>query len=135
MNTVTLELEEPLVTLLGKSNKAITQVAKEMIVFELYRRGSISSGEAAKLLGIPWEEFIQNIAQATNGEASFAVPLLSSPAPTEELIMLSKQRFPPETKAERVAKALAALGQEGYSQLPLEDLKRIAEDPDLEDQF
>jgi predicted HTH domain antitoxin len=59
MNTVTLELEEPLVTLLSQSNKAITQAAKEMIVLELYRRGNLSSGKAAELLGMLRVEFIQ----------------------------------------------------------------------------
>jgi len=50
----------------------------------------------------------------------------------EELI---KQRFPAEGKAERVAKALAALHQEEPIKLRPEEWKWVAEDVELEDQF
>lgn len=49
----------------------------------------------------------------------------------EELI---KQRFPTEGKAERVAKALAALHQEESIRLSPEEWKWVAEDVALEDQ-
>ncbi|MGO9271981.1 MAG: hypothetical protein ACLQOO_17235 [Terriglobia bacterium] len=49
----------------------------------------------------------------------------------EELI---KQRFPAEGKAERVAKALAALHQEESIRLSPEEWKWVAEDVALEDQ-
>ena len=48
----------------------------------------------------------------------------------EELV---KQRFTPEGKAERVAKALAALHQEQPIKLSPEEWKWVAEDADLED--
>ncbi|HMD95949.1 MAG TPA: hypothetical protein VKM93_01270 [Terriglobia bacterium] len=50
----------------------------------------------------------------------------------EELI---KQRFPAEGKADRVAKALAALHQEEPIKLRPEEWKWVAEDVELEDQF
>jgi len=49
----------------------------------------------------------------------------------EELV---KQRFAPEGKAARVAKALAALYQEEPIKLSPEEWKWVAEDADLEDQ-
>ncbi len=49
----------------------------------------------------------------------------------EEMV---KQRFTPDGKAERVAKALAALYQEEPIKLSPEEWKWVAEDPDLEDQ-
>ncbi|MGH9855020.1 MAG: hypothetical protein ACREBD_34755 [Blastocatellia bacterium] len=52
-----------------------------------------------------------------------------------KLEALKRQRFPPEGKAERVAKALTALNQKVSIALTLDELKRIVEDPDLEDQF
>lgn len=52
--------------------------------------------------------------------------------PLEELI---RQRFPAEGKAERVARALAALQQEAPIHLTPEQWKWVAEDPDLEDEF
>jgi hypothetical protein len=47
---------------------------------------------------------------------------------------LVRQRFSPEGKAERVAKALAALHQEQPIKLSPEQWKWVAEDADLEDQ-
>ena len=46
---------------------------------------------------------------------------------------LVKQRFTPEGKAGRVAKALAALHQEQLIKLSPEEWKWVAEDADLED--
>lgn len=60
MASVTIELEEQLVALLHQTNQPLPQAAREMIVLELYRRGSISSGKAAELLGLKRLEFIQH---------------------------------------------------------------------------
>lgn len=46
---------------------------------------------------------------------------------------LMKQRFTPEGKAERVARAHAALHQEEPIKLSPEEWKWVAEDPDLGD--
>lgn len=48
---------------------------------------------------------------------------------------LKKQKFTAEGKEERVAKALAVLHQDASIALPIDVLRYIAEDPDLEDQF
>ncbi len=48
---------------------------------------------------------------------------------------LMKQRFTPEGKAERVARALAALHQEEPIKLSPEEWKWVAEDADLEEPF
>jgi predicted HTH domain antitoxin len=52
MSTVSLELEADLVALLHQSNQSVQRAGRECIVLELYRRGTISSGKAAELLGI-----------------------------------------------------------------------------------
>jgi hypothetical protein len=49
----------------------------------------------------------------------------------EELI---RKRFPPEGKAERVARGLAALYQEPSIRLSAEEWKAILEETDAEDQ-
>jgi predicted HTH domain antitoxin len=59
MSTISLDLEEDLVALLRQSNQPVERVAREFIVLELYRRGAISSGKAAQLLGMSRVEFIQ----------------------------------------------------------------------------
>jgi hypothetical protein len=56
-------------------------------------------------------------------------------SPDSKLEALKRQRFGPEGKAERVARSLAALNQEGAIRLTPEEWRRIAEDPDIEDQF
>jgi len=59
MSTVSIDLEEDLVALLRQSNQPVARAARELIVLELYRRGTISSGKAAQVLGMSRVEFIQ----------------------------------------------------------------------------
>ncbi len=51
---------------------------------------------------------------------------------SERLEELVKQRFTPEGKAERVAKALSALHQEETIKLSPEEWRWVAEDPEFE---
>ena len=60
MNTVRIELEEGLASLLHQLNQPVQQAAQELIVLELYRRGMISSGKAAELLNMSRWEFISH---------------------------------------------------------------------------
>ena len=60
MSTVKIDLEEGLAALLHQPNQTVQETAREMIVLELYRRGSISSGRAAELLAIPRLDFIRH---------------------------------------------------------------------------
>ena len=48
MSLVTVTLDTDLAVLLQELNQPIQETAREMIVLELYRRGSISSGKAAQ---------------------------------------------------------------------------------------
>jgi predicted HTH domain antitoxin len=60
MSTVNLDLEEDFVALLRQSNQPVQRAARELMVLELYRRGTISSGKAAELLGMSRWEFIHH---------------------------------------------------------------------------
>ena len=60
MSTISIALEEDVVALLRQSNQPVERAAREFIVLELYRRGTISSGKAAQLLGMSRVEFIQH---------------------------------------------------------------------------
>jgi predicted HTH domain antitoxin len=60
MNTVRIDLEEGLTALLHQTNQPVEKAAREMIVLELYRRGSISSGKAAELVDMGRLEFIRH---------------------------------------------------------------------------
>jgi predicted HTH domain antitoxin len=60
MSTISIDLEEDVVALLRQSNQPVERAARELIVLELYRRGTISSGKAAQLLGMSRVEFIQH---------------------------------------------------------------------------
>jgi predicted HTH domain antitoxin len=60
MSTISIDLEEGVVALLRQSNQPVERAARELIVLELYRRGTISSGKAAQLLGMSRVEFIQH---------------------------------------------------------------------------
>lgn len=58
MSVVQLDLEEDLVALLHQLNQSVQSAARELMVLELYRRGTVSSGKAAQLLGLSRWEFI-----------------------------------------------------------------------------
>jgi predicted HTH domain antitoxin len=55
-----VEIEDSLAELLQKTNQSLDKAAREMIVLELYRRGSISSGRAAELLGMRRMDFVHH---------------------------------------------------------------------------
>ncbi len=59
MDTVCIELDPELASLLCQMNRPVEQTARELIVLELYRQTLISSGKAAELLGMPRIAFIQ----------------------------------------------------------------------------
>lgn len=63
MNTVTLELDQDVIAILEQQQQPIGEAARDMIVFELYRRGSLSSGKASQLLRLPRYEFIQRASE------------------------------------------------------------------------
>ncbi|MBC8876427.1 MAG: UPF0175 family protein [Planctomycetes bacterium] len=60
MTTINIPLESDLVSLLQSLNQPILDSARELMVLELYRRGTISSGKAAELLGISRWGFISH---------------------------------------------------------------------------
>ena len=60
MSTIKIDLDDDLAALLQQTNQPVQSAAREMIVLELYRRGTVSSGKAAELLGMPRLTFIQH---------------------------------------------------------------------------
>jgi predicted HTH domain antitoxin len=60
MSTAQIDLGDDLAALLHFVNHPIQHTAREFIVLELYRRGSISSGKAAQLLGMSRGQFIHH---------------------------------------------------------------------------
>lgn len=61
MSTVQRELDN-LVALLREANASVPGAVLELTVMELYRRGSISGGKAAHLLGMTRLAFIHHAA-------------------------------------------------------------------------
>jgi predicted HTH domain antitoxin len=60
MSTVKIDVGEDLAALLHQTNQPLEKAAREMIVLELYRRGTLSSGKAAELLHMPRLDFIRH---------------------------------------------------------------------------
>jgi len=58
--SATVEIEDSLAAVLHQTNQPLAKAAREMIVLELYRRGSLSSGRAAQLLGMLRMDFIHH---------------------------------------------------------------------------
>ncbi|MGH2558912.1 MAG: UPF0175 family protein [Thermomicrobiales bacterium] len=54
-----IQLDDDLVEVIQADDESIDRTARELIVLELYRRGSMSSGKAAQLLGMSRVEFIR----------------------------------------------------------------------------
>lgn len=60
MVTVQVPIESDLASLPASLNQPLEQAARELIVLELYRRGTTASGKAAERLGMERREFIQH---------------------------------------------------------------------------
>lgn len=56
--TIKVEIDDELAGLLGQFNQSLERSTRELILLELYRRGTISSGKAAEMLGMGRLEFI-----------------------------------------------------------------------------
>jgi uncharacterized protein len=63
MSTVILELDQDVIAILEQQHQPVGEAAREMIVFELYRRGSLSSGKASQLLSLTRYEFIRRASE------------------------------------------------------------------------
>ena len=63
MSAFTIDLDEDLAALLYQGNQTLRHAAREMIVLELYRRGTLSSGKAAQLLEMTRWAFIHHASQ------------------------------------------------------------------------
>ena len=59
MPSVNLTLDTDLAAILQGLNQPVDRAARELIVLELYRRGSISSGKAAPLLDMSRWKFVR----------------------------------------------------------------------------
>lgn len=84
MAAVRVEIDGKLAALLAELNQPLSEAARELMVLELYRRGSISSGKAAELLemsrwelvrfasrlGIPFFEMTEDEWKAEKAEAA-----------------------------------------------------------------
>ena len=55
----TVELDDELAVLLEQIQQPLEKAAREAVVLELYRRGIVSSGKAAELLGMQRFEFVR----------------------------------------------------------------------------
>ncbi|HVR75820.1 MAG TPA: UPF0175 family protein [Planctomycetota bacterium] len=60
MTTLNLKLEDDLAALLLSVNQPLERPVRDILVLEFYRRGLISSGKAAELLGLPRTDFIRH---------------------------------------------------------------------------
>lgn len=60
MAPVQITIASDLAGVLQSLNRPTDQSARELIVLELYRRGTLSSGKAAELLGMGRGEFVQH---------------------------------------------------------------------------
>jgi predicted HTH domain antitoxin len=59
MVTIRLDLDEELIKSTGYIGHSIDDAVRELVVVELYRRGTVSSGKAAELLGMDRYAFIR----------------------------------------------------------------------------
>jgi predicted HTH domain antitoxin len=60
MGRVAIEVDQDLVEILALLDQPVDEAARELMVLELYRRGTISSGKAAQLLHMSRLEFIRH---------------------------------------------------------------------------
>jgi predicted HTH domain antitoxin len=56
---VKVDLDDELVALLELTQKPLEKATREAVVLDLYRRGTLSSGKAAEILGMQRFEFVR----------------------------------------------------------------------------
>ncbi len=71
MTAIQLELEDDLAALLGELDLSLARSARELMVLELFRRGTLTSGRAAQLLGMDRWDFVRHASHL--GIAYFAL--------------------------------------------------------------
>jgi hypothetical protein len=54
---IQFDLDDDLAALLAEEGRPLAEVVRERLVFDLYRRGVISSGKGAALLGVGLADF------------------------------------------------------------------------------
>ena len=59
VSTITINLEDDVAAMLQRIHEPIEGAVREMVALELYRRGVLSSGKAAQLLGTDRIDFIK----------------------------------------------------------------------------
>lgn len=59
MGAVAIEIDEEVAALRHRHDRSAAEGARELIVTELYRRGTVSRGRAAELLGVSLESFLR----------------------------------------------------------------------------
>ena len=62
MVTVRLDLDDGIAALLRRPDRSVEDEARDLIVTELYRRGAVSRGKAASLLGLSLDAFLRHAA-------------------------------------------------------------------------
>ena len=60
MSTMNIEVADDLMGILGEIQQPVSSAALELIVLELYRRGRVSSGRGAELLGMTRLDFVRH---------------------------------------------------------------------------
>lgn len=86
MAHATLQLDDELAALLAQDQQSVPDAAREMIVLELYRRGTVSSGKAAQLLGMGRYDFVRKA-------SALGIPFFDMPAEEwdNEMKQISRQ--------------------------------------------
>lgn len=59
MAAIHLDLDDDFLNPLGQQGPSIERADRELMVMELYRRGALSRGKAAELLGMPLGDFLK----------------------------------------------------------------------------
>ena len=62
VSQISLELDDDVVALLRRDDEPLDQTARNVIVMDMYRRGVLSGGKAAELLGMERLAFIHHAA-------------------------------------------------------------------------
>jgi predicted HTH domain antitoxin len=63
MAMVTVEVDDAFLTVLEQVGQPVERAALELMLLELYRRGTVSSGWAARRLGMDRVEFIRHASE------------------------------------------------------------------------
>lgn len=90
----TIQLDDDLLKVMELADVPIDRLVRELLVMEMYRRGTIPRGKAAELLGMPLADFLHFASDLGNPPMDVGIESSATETPTADAFLASQQPRP-----------------------------------------